>query len=222
MTNPIKSALDAVVRYAYDVYFNQIVTRDIEILRKKDEEYGASWLEYGGTGAFFVTVRKWDRIRHQLRKHNWDVFAAYADGTTSERFADTVMDFRNYLVLWEARAIELGLVDAPAPKGNWLVKVSIDSEVSLHGYRLPGKSPIETTTLVEIGIQCVRLLSPHVEGDENYVEALERELNFLTEMTNAISPYQSRKENAVEAIERLLRERDLNIGSSNYQSVLPK
>lgn len=97
-------------KYSYTKHLNPIAAQDVAVLKEKDENYGASWLEYGGFSAFFATVRKWDRIRVQLKRVGWNVFEAYAADKRQEGFMDDVRDLRRYLMLWEARAIELGLV----------------------------------------------------------------------------------------------------------------
>lgn len=152
------------VQYDYSKFIPEIANRDVEMVLRKDKEYGASWLEYGGVGAFFVTVRKWDRIRHQILRHGYDIFKAYGDGTQTERFADTVMDLRGYLMNWEARAIELDLVARPQPK--WApVKTSLDDT-----------DQGQDVYLAELK-ELRRMLEPYSKGSETFAQTLERVLS---------------------------------------------
>lgn len=92
----------------YRQYVGQILKRDEEIVLKKDEEYGGSWLRRGGTGAFHAMFRKADRLEEQCRRHGYDVFAACEDKTSSEALLDTIGDLRRYLVLIEAEVTARG------------------------------------------------------------------------------------------------------------------
>lgn len=191
------------IQYDYSKFIPAIANRDVELVLRKDKEYGASWLEYGGIGAFFVTVRKWDRIRNQLHRHGWDVFKAYADGTTSEAFADTVMDLRGYLFNWEARAIELDLVAPPQPK--WVpVRTSLDD----------GQQEAYGAELKEMR----RLLTPLSRGEETFPETLarlisERDLNSGTDqgqddpLVMMLQAYAGREEGPAQTLRRVLAER---------------
>lgn len=79
-----------------------VVAADLDRVTTKDREYGASWKKRGGTGAFMMLARKWDRLEEQAKQHNWDVFKAVVAGGTSENVLDTIRDLRGYLLLVEA------------------------------------------------------------------------------------------------------------------------
>lgn len=75
---------------------------DADQLAKKNAEYGGSWHRRGGSGAFFMLARKWDRVEQQVANHNGDLTAALRDEKTSEGLHDTLGDLRRYLLLVEA------------------------------------------------------------------------------------------------------------------------
>jgi len=45
---------------------NEIASKDCDTLRRKDKEYGGSWLKRGGVGAFMMAARKWDRLEEHV------------------------------------------------------------------------------------------------------------------------------------------------------------
>jgi len=79
-----------------------IAAADAARLQQKDVEYGGSWLKRGGVGAYFVMVRKIDRLETQAAKFGFDVFRALADTSSGESLVDTIRDLRGYLLLIEA------------------------------------------------------------------------------------------------------------------------
>ena len=46
---------------------------DAEALSAAEQSYGDSWKRRGGTGAFMMLARKWDRIENQASKFNYDI-----------------------------------------------------------------------------------------------------------------------------------------------------
>jgi hypothetical protein len=76
-------------------------------LREKDDTYGTSWKARGGAGAFFVTVRKWDRLVNQMKKFKTlGELLAVDWATDAEGPWDDVHDLRGYLLLWLAELEE--------------------------------------------------------------------------------------------------------------------
>lgn len=70
--------------FALEVY------RFIDMVRNKDKDYGSSWCRRGGAGAFFVTVRKVDRLSSVMGTNHY---------LTGETLQDTVVDLFGYLML---------------------------------------------------------------------------------------------------------------------------
>ena len=61
----------------------------------QDAAYGSSWKRRGGTGAFMVKARKFDRIENQIKDKAYDIFSKKKD----EGFLDDVNDLIGYLLL---------------------------------------------------------------------------------------------------------------------------
>jgi hypothetical protein len=81
------------------VVLAKLSEQDVTQLIVKDAEYGSSWKQRGGVGAFMMLARKWDRLQTQVQRHGWDVFAAaHADGR-DEGVLDDIRDLRRYLLL---------------------------------------------------------------------------------------------------------------------------
>ena len=100
----IKAAIDPNERAKMEL----IADTDIAVLDAKRVEYGDSWKQRGGVGAFFAFVRKWDRIENKARKHKYDVFEACLhdhipeDGNIlDESYLDDIGDLRRFLLLVE-------------------------------------------------------------------------------------------------------------------------
>lgn len=85
---------------------------DAALLEAREGEYGSSWKQRGGAGAFFACVRKWDRIRMAIETprrttipFDHDVEAGDAISVVSGDsrpggLVDDVADLRRYLILW--------------------------------------------------------------------------------------------------------------------------
>ena len=93
--------------FLYRTFLHAIANEDVKELKRKDEEYGGSWLRRGGTGAYHAAIRKADRLDTSVAKFGYDVFEAIAKDERSEGIIDDIRDLRRYLLLWEARAMEL-------------------------------------------------------------------------------------------------------------------
>jgi hypothetical protein len=74
---------------------------DLEKLVKAEKSYGDSWRRRGGTGAFMMLARKFDRIEQQSKTVNWDVFEASKKYKGEEGLLDDIGDLRRYLLLVE-------------------------------------------------------------------------------------------------------------------------
>lgn len=85
----------------------QVVVDDmVGLLRLKTQTYGDSWKRRGGPGAWFTTVRPWDRLETIVGRHGGDVFAAIeADPSGKDGSAlACVRDVMAYMILIEAHA----------------------------------------------------------------------------------------------------------------------
>jgi hypothetical protein len=71
----------------------------VDLAIKKDSEYGASWCKRGGIGAWFTTVRKFDRMRTQLANKEMDIWDVSDKEGTTESLEETILDAINYLLL---------------------------------------------------------------------------------------------------------------------------
>lgn len=82
---------------------------DADALELAEKSYGDSWKQRGGTGAFMMLARKWDRIENQARKDAetpYDIFSAVAaHGINPDGILDDIRDLRRYLLLVEAEML---------------------------------------------------------------------------------------------------------------------
>ena len=88
-----------------------VAKEDVRQLKYKDEQYGGSWKQRGGIGAFMMMARKWDRIENQVKKVGYDIFAAMAASPGPDGFADDVGDLRRYAMLIEAEMMDRRVVE---------------------------------------------------------------------------------------------------------------
>lgn len=92
-----------------------LARQDVTVLLQKDREYGSSWKRRGGVGAFFVAIRKADRLEESARRYHYNIFAAlHADGRP-ESILDDIQDLRRYLLLIEAEFLEQQAQQQAAP-----------------------------------------------------------------------------------------------------------
>lgn len=73
-----------------------LARNDVDLVARKDEDYGSSWKRRGGVGAFMMLARKWDRIENFVRQHGYDVFRAIEKEPT---IVEDMMDLGGYLWL---------------------------------------------------------------------------------------------------------------------------
>ena len=76
-----------------------IAENDVQVLIDKGKTYGNSWKRRGGTGAFMMLARKWDRIENQAKAQDYDVFSAALHDP--DGMLDDIGDLRRYLLLVE-------------------------------------------------------------------------------------------------------------------------
>jgi len=89
-------------------FLDQIATTDVKVLREKEQSYGNSWKARGGQGAFFVAIRKADRLENVMPKFGYDIFKAAESDTREEGILDDIRDLRRYMMLIEAEIIARG------------------------------------------------------------------------------------------------------------------
>ncbi len=91
-----------------DDYSRQINTvllisnEDVEGLHESEQNYGDSWKQRGGVGAFMMLARKWDRIEKQVKEGGYDVFELAVADERDEGIIDDIRDLRRYLFLVES------------------------------------------------------------------------------------------------------------------------
>lgn len=105
------------------VHLQAVLQSDLDITTITDINYRGSWKRRGGTGAFHMLARKWDRLEPRIDKYGFDVFEACERDTRREGAIDDVRDLRRYLALVEAELIRRGKVS--------LQTLHKDSEVPL-------------------------------------------------------------------------------------------
>ncbi len=71
----------------------------VDLAQQKDAEYGASWCKRGGIGAWFTTVRKFDRLVTQVRQKGNNIWDVSDDIGSTEALEETIKDAINYLML---------------------------------------------------------------------------------------------------------------------------
>ena len=79
-----------------------IAQHDINSLIESEKSYGDSWKRRGGTGAFMMLARKFDRIEQQSKDCNYDVFEAGGKYIREDGLLDDIGDLRRYLLLVES------------------------------------------------------------------------------------------------------------------------
>ena len=78
-----------------------IAQGDLLQLIEAEKSYGDSWKQRGGTGAFMMLARKFDRNEQQSKTVNWDIFEAAQMYNGEEGVLDDIGDLRRYLLLVE-------------------------------------------------------------------------------------------------------------------------
>ncbi len=89
-------------------HLDDIADEDAATLFDAEKSYGDSWKKRGGTGAFMMLARKWDRIEKQVSATAFNVFRAIEVDERKEGVIDDIRDLRRYLMLVEAECRERG------------------------------------------------------------------------------------------------------------------
>ena len=76
-------------------------------IHEAEKNYGNSWKQRGGQGAFMMLARKWDRLELQSSDSEYDIFKAVLKDARAEGVIDDIRDLRRYLLLVEAEVIRL-------------------------------------------------------------------------------------------------------------------
>jgi hypothetical protein len=106
-------------------FLEEVARNDVAELLEKDRSYRASWKKRGGTGAFMMLARKWDRLEAMLG-NQYNLFQLIEDqkglgqGSDGTVLAE-VRDLRRYLLLVEAEMQARGAVEFAVvrPSANW-------------------------------------------------------------------------------------------------------
>lgn len=85
---------------------NRFIVPLIARTARKNEEYGGSWKQRGGTDSFFMLARKWDRIEVQCRRFHFNVLEALRQDRRTEGLVDDIDDLIGYLLLVRNEALK--------------------------------------------------------------------------------------------------------------------
>jgi hypothetical protein len=96
------------------LHLADVLRSDLDITITADLNYRGSWKRRGGTGAFHMLARKWDRLEPRVEAYGFDVFEAIAQDVRREGAIDDVRDLRRYLALVEAECVRRGAVKVQA------------------------------------------------------------------------------------------------------------
>lgn len=111
-------------------YLNELAdvcADDALALVNAQKNYGDSWKQRGGVGAFMMLARKWDRIEKRLHApptdsqgaaafSQYDIFGAVASDKRPEGIIDDIRDLRRYLILVECHMRFIGQCPGALPK----------------------------------------------------------------------------------------------------------
>lgn len=119
-------------------FIHHVAETDLSEIRRKEATYRGSWKKRGGTGAFMMMARKWDRIEGMLSSTlDWDVLTECArdlSGADGTLLAE-VRDLRRYLTLVEAEVIAQSVtpaVEIRCPHCDAVVKEKFQHEEDDH------------------------------------------------------------------------------------------
>lgn len=85
----LRQLIQELIRLLYYADPKASAAKDCKELREKNALYGGSWCKRGGSGAFHMVARKFDRYQEQIRLEYSEV-------------EDTIGDARRYLILIDA------------------------------------------------------------------------------------------------------------------------
>lgn len=133
-------------KFDYHKNLLPIAQNDVDFLIKKDTSYGASWKKSGGRSAWFMAVRKIDRLLElmappepppgfniwnitstdgvsYLQKcyYSENIFGMIAEKPKGEdgSVLAEIRDLRRYLLLIEAEMVERGVVEKPTASSSF-------------------------------------------------------------------------------------------------------
>lgn len=92
----------------------ELCAKDGNALRECERQYGDSWKQRGGVGAFMMLARKWDRLEKAVHKDQYDIFKTISADQRPEGILDDIRDLRRYLLLVEAEMANRGVSTAQA------------------------------------------------------------------------------------------------------------
>lgn len=99
-------------RFPWLAFVRPVMDSIADTLMEKEDHYAGSWKKRGGTGAFMVMARKWDRIENICeRLHKYDIIDAVVSDTGG--IGDDIDDLIGYLALIRAEGDRLKGVKAP-------------------------------------------------------------------------------------------------------------
>lgn len=101
----------------------------IDVIMRKNLEYGESWKQRGGVGAYMMLARKWDRLENQVKREGWDIFAAMNTDDREEGIIDDIRDLTNYLLLVQTE------YKARVMSAESVVATPTQREFVSHGYQ---------------------------------------------------------------------------------------
>jgi hypothetical protein len=87
--------------------YQELIDSCVDISKRKDKEYGASWCKRGGIGAWFTTVRKFDRLHTQLKMMDFNIWDVSLDVQSTESLEETLLDAINYLLLINEKSLTI-------------------------------------------------------------------------------------------------------------------
>jgi len=116
-------------------FLEPIAQEDIDHINHKEQTYRGSWKKRGGTGAFMMLARKWDRIENIMQDfQSYDLFKLAEEqdwsGEDSSILAE-IRDLRRYLMLVESQMV-LECVEHDKNNYTGLKEVEKPEEPSLH------------------------------------------------------------------------------------------
>lgn len=122
----------------YD-HIQKLALEDVEVLMRKGAQYGSSWRQRGGIGAFMMLARKWDRVEKQVSENNYDIFAALTHDDKIDGLRDDIADLRRYLFLVES------FIFSPQTESPMLVEEAVKTLVKAAAGDLTGEVNIPDT-----------------------------------------------------------------------------
>jgi len=136
-------------------FLDQIAKTDVKVLREKEQSYGDSWKARGGQGAYFVAIRKADRLENVMPKFDYDIFKAAESDTREEGILDDIQDLRRYLILIEAEILARGnippeiTIQTVDPNAAWVVTPAGLRKVPRHVPSTEMESPFGYEPLID-------------------------------------------------------------------------